>query len=131
MEYALKAEDIIGKSAVSEDDNTNKSQNDYGGDWVDGDCDKKSDGEDNSDGDTKRDDGCDAADGNSCDAKVTNNHVGAVIDDKIDDGYDDGDGNSSHNSSSGDKGSTHGGISHYGNSHQNINQIVLHANEMQ
>ena len=27
-------------------------------------------------------------------------------------------------------GSTHSGISHHGNSHQNINQIVLYANEM-
>ena len=75
---------------------------DYGGNCIDGD--RKSDGEDNSDGDTIRDDGCDAADGNSCDAEVTNNHIGAAIDDKIDDGYDDyddGDGNFSHNSSSG------------------------------
>ena len=49
------------------------------------------------------------ADGNSCDAEVTNNHAGAAIDDKIDDDhddYDEGDGNCSHNSSSGDKGST-------------------------
>ena len=60
--YALKAEDIIGNNAVSENDNTNQSQDDYGGDCVDGDCDRKSDGEDNSDGDTKRDEGCDAAD---------------------------------------------------------------------
>ena len=55
MEYALKAEDIIGNSAVSED-NTNKPQNDYGSDCVYGDCDRKSDGKDNSDGDTTRDD---------------------------------------------------------------------------
>ena len=47
MEYTLKAEDIIGNSAVSEDDNTNQSQNDYGGDC---DCDRKSDGEDSSEG---------------------------------------------------------------------------------
>ena len=74
MEYALKAEDI-GNSAMSED-NTNKPQNDYGSYCVYGDCDRKSDGEDSSDGDTTRDDGCDAADGNSCDAEVTNNHDG-------------------------------------------------------
>ena len=37
MEYALK-EDIIGNSAISEDDNTNQSQNHYGGDCVDSDC---------------------------------------------------------------------------------------------
>ena len=61
MEYALKAEDI-GNSAMSEDD-TNKPQNDYGSNCVYGDCDRKSDGEDNSDGDTTRDDGCDAANG--------------------------------------------------------------------
>ena len=79
-------EDIIGNSAVSEDDNTNQSQNDYGDDCVDGDCDRKSD---DHDGDAKRDEGCGAADGNSCDAKVTNNQVGATTDDKIDDGYDD------------------------------------------
>ena len=46
------------------------------------------------------------------------------------DEYDDGDGNCSHNGSSGDKGSTHSGISHHGNSHQNVNEIDLHANEM-
>ena len=86
MEYTSKAEDIIGNSAVSEDDNTNQSQNDYGDDCVDGDCDRKSD---DHDGDTKRGEGCDGADGNSCDAKVTNNHVGATTDDKINDGYDD------------------------------------------
>ena len=54
MEYALKAEDI-GNSAVSEavnEDNTNKPQNDYGSDCVYGDCDRKSDGEDNSGGGT-------------------------------------------------------------------------------
>ena len=39
-------EDIIGNSAVSEDDNTNQSQNDYGDDCVDGDCDRKSDDHD-------------------------------------------------------------------------------------
>ena len=38
MEYT---EDIIGNSAVSEDDNTNQSQNDYGDDCVDGDCDRR------------------------------------------------------------------------------------------
>ena len=114
MEYTLKAEDIIiGNSAVSEDDNTNQSHHDYGDDCVGGDCDRKSDGADNSDGDTQRDEGCDAADGNSCDAKVTNNHVGATTDDNIDDGYDDGDAYCSHSSSSGDKGSTHGGICHH------------------
>ena len=86
MEYALKAEDI-GNSAVSED-NTNKPQNDYGSYCVYGDYDRKTDGEDNSDGDTTRDEGCDAADGNSCDAEVTNNHVGTAIHDKADDGYD-------------------------------------------
>ena len=121
MEYA---EDI------SEDDNTNQS---YGDDCDDGDCDRKSDGEDSSDCDTNRDEGCDAADGNSCDAKVTNDHVGATTDDNIDDGYDnynDGDGNCSLNSSSGDKGSTHGGIRPHGHSHQNVNQINLYANEM-
>ena len=58
MEYTLKAEDIIiGNSAVSEDDNTNQSHHDYGDDCVGGDCDRKSDGADNSDGDTKRDEG--------------------------------------------------------------------------
>ena len=96
MEYALKAEDIFGNHAVSEND-----------DCVDGECDRKSDNEDNSDCDTKRDEGCDAADGNSCDAEVTNHHVGATTDDKIDDDYDDyddGDGNCSHNSRFGDKG---------------------------
>eukprot|EP00731_Ephydatia_muelleri_P008405 Em0004g743a len=70
------------------EDNTNKPQNDYGSDYVYGDCDKKSDGEDNSDGDTTRDDGCDAADGKSCNAEVTKNHVGAAVHDKGDDGYD-------------------------------------------
>ena len=87
MEYTFKAEDI-GNSAMSEDDNTNKPQNDYGSDCVYGDRDRKSDGEDNSDGDTTRYDGCDSADGNSCNAEVTNNHVGAAIHDKADDGYD-------------------------------------------
>ena len=83
MEYTSKAEDIIGNSAVSEDDNTNQSQNDYGDDCVDGDCDRKSD---DHDGDTQRGEGCGAADGNSCDAEVTNDHVGATTDDKINDG---------------------------------------------
>ena len=54
MEYTSKAEDIIGNSAVSEDDNTNQSQNDYGDDCVDGDCDRKCD---DHDCDTKRDEG--------------------------------------------------------------------------
>ena len=44
--------------------------------------------------------------------------------------WDVGDGNYSHKSSSGDKGSTHDGIIPHGNSHQNVNQINLHANEM-
>ena len=66
--------------------------------------DRKSDGEDSSDGDTKRGDGGEE--------------------------YDNGDGNSSHKSSSGDKGSTHSEISHHGNSHQNVNLIVLYENEM-
>ena len=52
------------------EDNTNKPPNDYGSNCVYGDCDRKSDG------DTTRDDGCDAADGNSCNAEVTNNIMG-------------------------------------------------------
>ena len=54
MEYALKAEDI-GNGAVSE----NTPQNDDGSDCVHIDCDRKNDGEDNNDGDTKRGDRCD------------------------------------------------------------------------
>ena len=81
----LQAED----SAMSEVyDHTNQSQNNYGGDCVDGDCDRKSDtcSEDHSNGDTNRGEGSDAADGNSCDAKITNNQVGAATYHKIDDG---------------------------------------------
>ena len=133
MEYALKAEDIIGNSVVSEDDNTNQSQNHYGGDCVDGDCHgvmvmiivmviQK-------------------------EMKGVMLQMATVVTPRllmIMMGlqlmiplmiagwlYNDGDVNCSHNSSSGDKGSTHGGIIHHGNSHQNVNQINLHANEMQ
>ena len=164
MEYALKAEDI-GNGAVSE----NTPQNDDGSDCVHIDCDRKNDGEDNNDGDTKRGDGCDeykyhecvdgdrksdGEDNNDGDTKRGDgcDEYNECVDGdrksdgedkndgdiKIGDGcdeydvsgcdeYDVSDGNSSHNSG---KGSTHSRISHHGNSHQNVNEIVLYANEI-
>ena len=133
MEYALKAEDI-GNGAVSE----NTPQNDDGSDCVHIDCDRKNDGEDNNDGDTKRGDGCDeyneCVDGDrKSDGEDKNDGDIKKGDgcDEYDVGgcgeYDVSDGNSSHNSG---KGSTHSRISHHGNSHQNVNEIVLYANEM-
>ena len=135
MEYALKAEDI-GNGAVSE----NTPQNDDGSDCVHIDCDRKNDGEYNNDGDTKRGDGCDEykyhdrVDGDRKSDGEDNNDGDIKIGDGCDeydvggcDEYDVSDGNSSHNSG---KGSTHSKISHHGNSHQNVNEIVLYANEI-